>query len=232
MTPSFKKGRWDPPADKSVAILEPTVFKHPIRRDILHLCVVHYRDGLRQGSASTKTRGEVRGSGRKIRPQKGSGKARLGDAQSPMLRGGGIAFGPKPRDFSTKLPRKVIEMGMRVALSAKLKEERLGIMYRLYWPNAKTKFLAQRIEALGLRKTLFISGAPVVDEGIKRAIRNIPSVKLITTEEANIYEILKWPRVVLDVKAVEFYERTLKKENIPVLPPPIIDKSTSNYIEV
>jgi len=230
MTPSFKTGRWDPPADKSVAILEPTVFRHPIRRDILHLCVVHYRDGLRQGSASTKTRGEVRGSGRKIRPQKGSGKARLGDAQSPMLRGGGVAFGPKPRDFSTKLPRKVVEMGMRVALSAKLKEERLGVMYRLYWPNAKTKFLAQRIEALGLRKTLFISGAPVVDEGIKRAIRNIPSVKLITTEEANIYEILKWPRVVLDMKAVEFYERTLKKENIPVLPPPIMDKSTTNNI--
>jgi large subunit ribosomal protein L4 len=232
MTPSFKKGRWDPPADKSIAILEPTVFRHPIRRDILHLCVVHYRDGLRQGSANTKTRGEVRGSGRKIRPQKGTGKARLGDGQSPMLRGGGVAFGPKPRDFSTKLPRKVIEMGMRIALSAKLKEERLGVMHRLYWPNAKTKILAQRIEALGLRKTLFVSGAPVVDEGFKRAIRNIPSVKLLTTEEANIYELLKWPRVILDLKAVEFYERTLKKGNVPVLPPSIVEQSTTNHIEV
>lgn len=221
MTPSFKKGRWDPAANTSVAILEPSVFKHPIRRDILHLCVVHYRDGLRQGSANTKTRGEVRGSGRKIRRQKGTGKARLGDAQSPMLRGGGVAFGPKPRDFSTKLPRKVIQMGMRVALSAKLKEERLGIMFRLYWPTAKTKPLVRRIESLGLSNTLFVSGEPVVHDGLKRAIRNIPSVKLITTQEVNVYEVLKWPRVVLDLKAIKYFERTLKKEHIPVLSPPI-----------
>jgi len=92
--------------------------------------------------------------------------------------------------------------------------------------------LAQRIEALGLRKTLFVSGAPVVDEGLSRAIRNIPSVKLVTTEEANIYELLKWPRVVLDLKAVEFYERTLKKENIPVLPPSITQQSTTDHIQV
>ena len=99
----------------------------------------------------------------------------------------------------------------------------------LYWPNAKTKFLSKRIEALGLRKTLFVSGASVVDEGFKRAIRNIPSVKLVTTAEANIYELLKWPRVVLDLKAVEFYEQTLKRRNIP---PPIIEQSTTNHIEV
>ena len=79
--------------------LDPFVFAHPIRRDILHLCVVHYLDGQRQGTASTKTRGEVRGSGAKIRPQKGSGRARLGDGQSPMLRGGGVVFGPKPRSL-------------------------------------------------------------------------------------------------------------------------------------
>ncbi len=228
MTPSLKKGRWDPAADKSIAILEPTVFKHPIRRDILHLCVVHYRDGLRQGSANTKTRGEVRGSGRKIRPQKGTGKARLGDAQSPMLRGGGVAFGPKPRDFSTKLPRKVIQMGMRVALSAKLKEETLGVMFRLYWPSAKTKLLAQRIDALGLRKTLFISGEPIIHEGLKRAIRNIPTVKLITTEEANVYELLRWPRVVMDLKAIDYFERTLKKENIQILPLPVVEESLAH----
>ena len=104
--------------EDEVVELDPSIFNHPIRRDILHLCVVHHLDSLRQGSANTKTRGEVRGSGAKIRPQKGTGRARLGDGQSPMLRGGGVAFGPKPRDFSTKLPRKVIQMGMRVALRA------------------------------------------------------------------------------------------------------------------
>ena len=133
-----------------------------------------------------------------------------------MLVGGGVAFGPKPRDFSTKLPRKVIQMGMRVALSAKLKERRLGVMTRLYWPNEKTKHLSQKIDLLGLRKTLFVTGEAKVHEGLRRAIRNIPLVELTTTEQVNIYEILKWQRVILDLKAVDYFERTLKK-NVPVL---------------
>lgn len=218
LTPSLKRGRWDPPTATSVAILEPTVFKHPIRRDILHLCVTHHLDSLRQGTANTKTRGEVRGSGIKIRRQKGSGKARLGDGQSPMLRGGGIAFGPKPRDFSTKLPRKVIEMGMRVALSSKLKEQRLGIMTRLYWPNGKTKNLVRKIDLLGLRKTLFVCGEPVVHEGLRRAIGSIPLVDLTTVDQLNVYEIMKWDRIILDVKAVDYLENWLKKDNVPVAP--------------
>ncbi|KAF9481004.1 ribosomal protein L4 [Pholiota conissans] len=225
LTPSLKRGRWDPPAEGNVAILEPTVFKHPIRRDILHLCVTHHLDSLRQGSGNTKTRGEVRGSGIKIRRQKGSGKARLGDGQSPMLRGGGIAFGPKPRDFSTKLPRKVIEMGMRVALSAKLREERLGVMTRLYWPNGKTKFLSRKIDLLGLRKTLFVTGEPVVHEGLRRAIRNIPLVDLTTADEVNVYEIMKWERIILDLKAVEYFEQKLKKVNVPVVPVELLESA-------
>ncbi|KAH9486995.1 50S ribosomal protein L4 [Psilocybe cubensis] len=221
LTPSLKRGRWDPPAESNVAVLEPTVFRHPLRKDILHLCVTHYLDSLRQGSANTKTRGEVRGSGRKVRRQKGTGKARLGDNQSPMLRGGGVAFGPKPRDFSTKLPRKVIEMGMRVALSAKLREQRLGVMTRLYWPNGKTKYLVRRIDQLGLRKTLFISGEPTVHEGLRRAIGNIPLVQLSSVSDITVYELMKWDRVVMDLKAVEYFEQRLKKQNIPTTALPI-----------
>jgi len=208
------------PSTKDVVALDPTVFDHPIRRDILHLCVIHHLDSLRQGTASTKTRGEVKGSGRKIMKQKGTGKARVGDAQSPIRRGGGVAFGPKPRDFSTKLPRKVIQMGMRVALSVKAKEQTLGVVGRLDWPNGRTKFLAQRIRGLGLLHTLFITGEP--DPGLTRAIRNIPSVKLLTTDQVNVYELMKWPRLVLDVKAVEFFERTLAK-SVPIAPVPLIE---------
>ncbi|KIK70919.1 hypothetical protein GYMLUDRAFT_235322 [Collybiopsis luxurians FD-317 M1] len=202
----------DSTQDKVVA-LDPAVFHHPIRRDILHLCVNHYRDSLRQGSANTKTRGEVRGSGRKIRPQKGSGRARLGDAQSPMLRGGGVAFGPKPRDFSTKLPRKVIQMGMRVALSTKVAENNLGVMEFMDWPNGKTRHLSQKINLLGLKHTLFITGEGKVPIMLQRAMRNIPLVGLTTSNEVNIYELLKWPRVMLDAKAVDFFERTLGKSD-------------------
>ncbi|CDO71645.1 hypothetical protein BN946_scf184911.g116 [Trametes cinnabarina] len=195
--------------------LDPHVFDHPIRRDILHLCVVHYLDCQRQGSASTKTRGEVRGSGRKIRPQKGSGRARLGDAQSPMLRGGGVAFGPKPRDFTTKLNRKVIQMGMRVALSARVKEQALGVVRSLEWTEPKTKTLKERIEELGWWKTLFVTGLDQVPDGLARASNNLPMVDTVTAADLNVYNTLKWPRIVLDLAAVEWFERNLGKPQVP-----------------
>ncbi|KAF8898808.1 ribosomal protein L4 domain-containing protein [Infundibulicybe gibba] len=204
-----------------VAVLNPTVFNHPIRRDILHLCVIHHLDSLRQGSANTKTRGEVRGSGVKIRRQKGTGKARLGDGQSPMLVGGGVAFGPKPRDFSTKLPRKVIEMGMRIALSAKVKEQKLGVVTKIHWPNGKTKHLAQKIDKLGLRKTLFVTGESQTHASLERAIANIPMVKLISPDKLSVYETLKWQRIVMDIKAVDYFERALAKD-VPVRDIPLL----------
>lgn len=200
-----------------IATLAPSVFRHPIRRDILHLCVVHHLDGLRQGTAANKSRGEVKGSGRKIRPQKGTGKARLGDAQSPMLRGGGRAFAKKARDFSTQLPRKVIQMGMRVALSVKVKENSLGIVESLQWPGVKTKDFAKRIGALGWNKTLFVTGLEEVPETLDRSSRNIPGVHTITTSDLTVYDALKWERLVLDVPAIEFYEQTLGKREIDAL---------------
>ena len=214
LTKPFKRKTSDPSSEDNIVALDPTVFDHPIRRDILHLCVTHYLDSLRQGSASTKTRGEVRGSGIKLRPQKGTGRARLGDGQSPMLVGGGVAFGPKPRDFSTKLPRKVIQMGMRVAFSAKVRERQLGVMTSLSWPNGKTKHLNQMINAHGLQKTLFITGEDSPCTGLERAIANIPRAKLITAEELNVYEILKWHRVLLDMKAVDYFEQLLGKRTL------------------
>ncbi|KAF8222986.1 ribosomal protein L4 [Tricholoma matsutake] len=223
LTQTLKRGKSDPSIHDNIVVLDPTVFNHSIRPDILHLCVVHHLDSLRQGSANTKTRGEVRGSGIKIRRQKGTGHARLGDGQSPMLVGGGVAFGPKPRDFSTKLPRKVIEMGMRVALSVKMKEHQLGVVTSLNWPNGKTKHLAQKIGHLGLRKTLFVTGEEKLPLGLERAIGNIPMVKLIASNKLTTYEVLKWQRIILDVKAVDFFERTLGK-NVPIAPLPIVSQ--------
>lgn len=230
----LRRNRSDPDYKDNVVTLDPTVFDHPIRRDILHLCVTHYRDSLRQGSASTKTRGEVAGSGRKIRPQKGTGKARLGDAQSPMLVGGGRAFGPKPRDFSTKLPRKVISMGMRVALSTKMRERSLGVMTTMDWPSGKTGPLSRKIDELGYRKTLFITGRSpeVYRKGLdfpfklKWALANIPSVKFIMAENVTVYDLLYWPRVIMDLQGVEYFENTLKKD-VPLLPLPLLESTSS-----
>lgn len=97
----------------------------PLRKDILHRAVIYEGDMTRQGTASTKYRSEVHGSNRKIRPQKGTGSARLGDKKSPMLRGGGVAFGPKPRDFSTELPRKIYDQAWRTALSYRYRKGEL-----------------------------------------------------------------------------------------------------------
>lgn len=198
-------------AEEKFVELNPQIFSHPIRRDILHLCVTHHLDGLRQGTASTKTRGEVRGSGRKIRPQKHTGRARLGDGQSPMLRGGGVAFGPKPRDFSTKLPRKVIQMGMRAALSARVKERALGVVESLEWQIPKTQELEARLEELGWGKTLFVTGLDEIPSGLARASGNLRMVETITAEELSVYDAVKWPRLVLDVAAVDWLEQTLSK---------------------
>jgi large subunit ribosomal protein L4 len=115
--------------------MEPLRFEHypakhlhlPLRRDILHKAVVFEGDATRQGTASSKTRWEVHGSHRKIRPQKGLGMARLGTRQSPMLRGGGKSFGPKPRDFATGLPRKMYDLAWRTALSYRYRKGELII---------------------------------------------------------------------------------------------------------
>lgn len=216
--------------DKAVA-LDPIVFNHPIRHDILHLCAVHHLDSLRQGSANTKARGEVRGSGRKIRPQKGTGRARLGDGQSPMLRGGGVAFGPKPRDFSTKLNRKVIEMGMRVALSAKFKEQRLGVVPRIKWYCHKTITLKNRLDSLGWRTgTLFVSGLPQVDPAIQRAGRNLRGLEFRHVDEVKVYDLVKWRRVILDLPAVALLESKLARKHDARPGLPVVEEAITSSI--
>lgn len=208
MTASEQAGK------EPVVSLDPTVFAHPIRRDILHLCVVHHLDSLRQGSANTKTRSEVKGSGRKLFQQKGTGRARVGDGQSPIRRGGGIAFGPKPRSFATKLPRKVIAMGMRVALSVKVKENAFGVMQGLEWPSGKTNELDQHINREGYSKTLFVTGETEIEPGLARAIRRVNGVAVLHVSEVNVYELLRWPRLVLDFKAAQTLEQMYTKSII------------------
>ncbi|KAF9244639.1 ribosomal protein L4 [Melanogaster broomeanus] len=203
----------------------------PSDATILHLCSVQYLDSLRQGSANTKTRAEVRGSGRKIRPQKGTGKARLGDGQSPMLRGGGVAFGPKPRDFSTKLNRKVIQMGMRVALSVKVKEQRLGVVPRVQWYCHKTVTLENRLDKLGWRTgTLFVSGMPQIDTAIKLAGRNLRGLEFKHVDELNVYDLVKWRRVILDLPAVSLLESKLSKAPIERPEPDAVQQDASRNV--
>lgn len=199
------------PSPSSFAVpLSQEVFGHNLRRDILHACVVYHLDGLRQGTASTKTRAEVSGSNRKIRPQKGTGRARLGDIRSPSIRGGGTAFGPKPRDFKTLLPRKVREMGMRVSLSVKLRDGQLGAVESLEWESPKTKDLWTRVKQLGWTdRTLFVTGKETIPSALDKASGNIQALMCGKASNVTVYDVLKWRRVILDIEAVEWFEREL-----------------------
>lgn len=196
-------------AEDAVVALDRSVFDQPMRKDILHLCVNFYRDDLRQGTASAKTRAEVHGSGRKLRPQKGTGRARLGDKGSPMLRGGGVAFAPKPRSFATELPRKVRQLGMRVALSAKLREQGLGVVESIEWPGLRTGDFYRRLKDLGWEKMLFISSGESIPPRLERVSRNIQTVGTKMAKDVEVYDLLQWPRVVMDIGSVDYFQRLL-----------------------
>lgn len=156
--------------------LSTHVFGISPRRDILHSAVVYYLDSLRSGTASTKTRGEVNYGTRKLRAQKGSGMARVGSAGSPTRRGGGVAHGPKPRDFATDLPRRVRELALRSALSAKWQEGRLHVVPSYFWdpPPHTTGKLAQALRGRGWEKTLFLTAPRNPEPATKPGILQRP----------------------------------------------------------
>ncbi|PWN40208.1 ribosomal protein L4 [Ceraceosorus guamensis] len=177
------------PSSQSLVPLSTHVFGSTPRRDLLHSAVVWYLDGLRRGGGSTKTRSEVSGSGRKLRPQKGTGRARLGDRGNPMLRGGGVAHGPKPRDFSSKLNRRVREMALRSALSLRWRAGDLFVVPSLEW-DAPPRITGELRRLLGSKQwsdALFLT-APrePLSLGSARAPNQKPSAVEPQYDAANI----------------------------------------------
>lgn len=146
-------------SSKAYVPLSAHVFDAPARRDVIHSAVVYYLDAQRSGTASTKGRSDVRGSMRKLRPQKGSGQARLGTMSNPILRGGAVAHGPRPRDHSTKLPRRVRELALRSALSSKWRQGNLLVVENLNWiaPPSSTGPLARLLGSKGWSDALFLT---------------------------------------------------------------------------
>ncbi|KAF7731194.1 54S ribosomal protein, mitochondrial [Apophysomyces ossiformis] len=194
----------------SIIDLNSEVFAAPLRRDILHRVVVWQRDCMRQGTHSTKGRADVRGSGRKVAGQKGRGKARIGNLKAPHLRGGGVAFGPKPRDHSTDLPRKVQEFGLRVALSAKYAQDQLTIVESLQdFESHKTRDLAKLLEESYDKPNLLII-ANEENEKLELASRNLPNCEVINVEETNVLDLLTYDKLIIDKGAVQTLEEVLK----------------------
>ncbi len=189
--------------------LDDTVFGHPVRPDILARAVNWQLAKRRAGTHKTKTRGEVRGSTRKIMRQKGSGQARKGSARVNLMRGGGPSFGPLVRSHAHKLPKKVRRMALKSALSAKREEGKLVVLDAIKLKNPKTGELAKKLGKLGWQSALVIDGADI-DANFARAAANIPGLDVLPCQGANVYDILNSDTLVLTKDAVEKLVERLK----------------------
>src|SRR2546421_7262512 len=177
----------------------------------VHDVVVAYQAGQRMGTASTKTMGEVAGTGKKPWRQKGTGRARAGSFASPLWRGGGVVFGPKPRDFGKKVSRKTKALALRKALSERLRAGDVLLIDDLKLESARTKEIVGVLSALELKgSALIVSQAP--DKNLTLASRNVPNVALTTSESLNTYDVLRPDKLVFTRGAFEQVEARLNKE--------------------
>jgi large subunit ribosomal protein L4 len=177
----------------------------------VHDTVVAYRAAQRMGTACTKNVGEVSGSNKKPWRQKGTGRARAGSFQSPLWVGGGVVFGPKPRDFSKKVNSKTKQLALRKALSERLKAGDVVVVDELKLGSPKTKDFVGVLSALELKGTALIV-SQAVDKNLSLATRNVPHVTLATSETLNTYDVLRSDKLVFTKGAFEKIEARLSKE--------------------
>ena len=184
--------------------LADTIFNVPLKPNVLHEVVTMQLASRRSGSASVKHRSDVKGSGRKLFRQKGTGRARRGDIKAPLLRGGGSVFGPDPRSYAYKVPKKVRRMALKMALSVKLSEDSLVVLDELDFDKIKTKEFIKVMNALNTNNALFITDKK--NENLELSARNVPDVKILRIEGLNVYDILKYKSLVLlesSIKSIE-----------------------------
>ncbi|HEV2454491.1 MAG TPA: 50S ribosomal protein L4 [Verrucomicrobiae bacterium] len=177
----------------------------------VHDVVVAYRAAQRSGTASTKTAGEVAGTNKKPWRQKGTGRARAGSFQSPLWVGGGVTFGPKPRDFGKKVSKKTKQLALRKALSERIKAGDVVLVDDLKLESAKTKAFAGMISRLELKgSTLIVSSG--IDKNLSLASRNVPNVALTTSDSLNTYDVLRPAKLLFTRSAFEKVESRLAGE--------------------
>ncbi len=189
--------------------LDDSIFGLEPRADILHRMVRYQLLKRQAGTHHAKDRSEVVGTGAKMYRQKGTGRARHGDKKAPQFRGGGKAFGPKPRSHAIDLPRKVRALAMRHALSSKAQGEALMVLDRAEVDAPKTKELHAKLEKLGLANALIVAGQDVQDEFAKAA-RNIPNIDVLPVQGLNVYDILRRDNLVLTKDAIAALEARFK----------------------
>jgi large subunit ribosomal protein L4 len=188
--------------------LDDSVFNADVRDTLVQRVVVWQLAKRRSGTASTKTRGEISGGGKKPWRQKGTGRARAGTNRSPIWVGGGTIFGPKPRSYSFSLPKKMRKAALRSVLTAKLKDDQLTVIDKIELDEPKTKLFAEIMKTIGweAEKVLFVT--PEKDETLVRSSRNLYRVMVLPIEGLNVYDLLRFDRlVVLEAAVPRIHER-------------------------
>jgi large subunit ribosomal protein L4 len=186
--------------------LADALFAAPVNEAVLHQAVVAQLAGRRLGTHDTKTRGEVRGGGKKPYRQKGTGRARQGSRTAPHYRGGGVVFGPHPRSYDQKLPKKMRRLALRSALSAKFSDDAIRVVQAFGMADEpKTKAFVGVLEALGagdghVRRVLVV--APAKDEPLLRSAQNLPSVTVILADSLNVVDLLNADAVLIEQPAL------------------------------
>jgi len=183
------------------------IFNVPVKQHVLHEVVTMQLANRRAGTAATKERSEVRGSGQKPYRQKGTGRARAGSRRSPLWRGGGVVFGPRPRSYAYKIPKKLRKQALKMALTSKLQEKALTVVDKLDLETVKTKRFVEVIGALGTREALIVTDREL--ENLELSSRNVPHVKVVRWEGLNVYDILRFKHLVLLEPSVKQLEGRL-----------------------
>ncbi len=189
--------------------LSDRVFTGEVRPDIMHTVVMMQLANRRRGTASTKNRGEVSGGGRKPWRQKGTGRARAGSNTSPIWKRGGVAFGPRPRDYSYSVPKKIRKAALRSALSLKLGQDKLLIIKGLSLEQIKTREMVNVMENLNVESGLLIIKGE--NEVIEKSARNIPGLKVLRSGGLNVYDLLRYEKVLILQEAVPIIEGVLSR---------------------
>jgi len=194
---------------KSVAQVDlpDAVFNVPVKTHVLHEVVTLQLAQRRSANPKVKHRGDVAGSTRKLYKQKGTGRARRGDIKSPLLRGGGVIFGPDGRKYAYSLPKKVRQLALKMALSSKLQDQALLVLDRFDLGEIKTKSFVSIVKALNLNSALIVTEAK--NEKLERSSRNVPTVKVLRSEGLNVYDVLKYDTLVLLQPAIKTIEGRL-----------------------
>ena len=184
--------------------LNDEIYNVPVKSSVLHQVVNMQLAGKRAGSASVKHRSDVRGSQRKLFRQKGTGRARRGNIKSPLLRGGGVVFGPDPKSWAYKVPKKVRRQALKMALSSKLQDDAILVLDNLDFEEIKTRALIDITGSLNVENALIVVDKQ--DEKLELSSRNVPHIKVLRCEGLNVYDILKYKKLVLlegSVKGIE-----------------------------